>query len=138
MRMSWSKIAEHELLDDINEAYLRMSPSLRAFWEQIAIYPEKWKQHSCGNREDGFWVVAVMGRRIIWYNLLKMDGILQPTAGTTVSPTTGVIKTNLSGRLKNSGPIRHEARLRDRYLYEKDGEQTARAIVGAASPLAHH
>ena len=136
--MSWSAIAEHELLDDINEAYLRMSPSLRAFWKQIAIYPEKWKQHPCGSREDGFWVVAVMGRRIIWYNLLKMDGILQPTAGTTVSPTTGVIKTNLSGRLKNSGPIRHEARLRDRYLYEKDGEQTARAIVGAASPLAHH
>jgi hypothetical protein len=71
--MSWSAIAEHELLDDINEAYLRMSPSLRAFWEQIAIYPEKWKQHPCGNREDGFWVVAVMGRRIIWYIYIE-DG----------------------------------------------------------------
>jgi hypothetical protein len=66
--MNWSAITEHELLGLINEAYKRMNPKQRMFWEQIAIDPEKWTQHPYGDEGGGFWVVAVMGRKIIWYN----------------------------------------------------------------------
>lgn len=50
-----------------------MSPSLREFWEQIAIPPEKWGQSPYGERGQGFWVVAIMGRKIIWFNDIE-DG----------------------------------------------------------------
>jgi len=66
--MSWSAITESEILGLIADAYQRMSPGQRAFWEQIAIYPEKWQQHPYGDLGGGFWVAAIMGRQIIWYN----------------------------------------------------------------------
>ena len=53
--MNWSAIPEHEVLGLINEAYRRMNPVQRAFWKQIAIYPEKWKQHPYGDKGGGFW-----------------------------------------------------------------------------------
>ena len=46
----------------------RMSvPQLR-LWEAIHIAQEKWAQHPFGDESQGFWVVAVMGRIVVWYN----------------------------------------------------------------------
>ena len=45
-----------------------MSPSQLRLWEAIRIEPEKWGQHPYGEAGNGFWVVAIIGRTVIWYN----------------------------------------------------------------------
>lgn len=38
------------------------------FWEMIKIQPEKWTEKEYGEEGDGFWVVAIYGNRVLWYN----------------------------------------------------------------------
>jgi hypothetical protein len=70
---NWSPIPEADLIDSINKAWIRMSRSQKTFWELIAIYPEKWTQHPYGDEGNGFWVVAIVGRWIVWFNDIE-DG----------------------------------------------------------------
>jgi hypothetical protein len=37
-------------------------------WETIRISPEKWQQHQFGDQGGGFWVVAILGGTVVWYN----------------------------------------------------------------------
>lgn len=66
--MSWQPLSESNLWDLLNAAEQRMSPEIARFWEAIRISPEKWKQEPWGREGDGFWVVAVIGNRVVWYN----------------------------------------------------------------------
>ncbi len=50
-----------------------MSPSHLRLWQALRIEPEKWQQHPYGDSGGGFWVVAIVGRTVIWYNDLE-DG----------------------------------------------------------------
>lgn len=45
-----------------------MQGELWRFWQLIQIFPEKWQQTPYGNEGGGFWVVAVLGKQILWYN----------------------------------------------------------------------
>jgi len=38
------------------------------FWDMIKIEPEKWMGKDYGKEGDGFWVVAIFGREVMWYN----------------------------------------------------------------------
>ncbi len=71
--MSWTPITELEIWDVINESYERMSLEQRRLWEVVKIHPVKWKQESYGNKGLGFWVVAVIGSTVIWFNDIE-DG----------------------------------------------------------------
>ena len=64
----WSPITEGELWDKINKAWLEMSLPQRRLWELIKIDPIKWKETSYGKMGGGFWVVALYGSSVIWYN----------------------------------------------------------------------
>ena len=66
--MTWEPITLEELYDKILRAEEAMNSELRRFWELIQIFPEKWMEQKYGTRGDGFWVVAICGRSIIWYN----------------------------------------------------------------------
>ena len=66
--MIWEPITLEKLYDEILRAEEGMRGELLRFWELIKIFPEKWAQESYGKEGGGFWVVAVCGRRIIWYN----------------------------------------------------------------------
>lgn len=66
--MALTGITESEIWDAINAAEARMSAEQLRLWECIAITPNKWKQHPYGDLVAGFWVVAVIGRFIIWFN----------------------------------------------------------------------
>lgn len=66
--MKWEPISEEEIWDEINAAWKRMSVAQRNLWETIQIDPEKWQQHPEGDEGDGFWVVAILGRTVVWYN----------------------------------------------------------------------
>ncbi len=48
-----------------------MSQAQRCLWEAVRIEPEKWQQHPYGDQGEGFWVVALVGRTVIWYNDLE-------------------------------------------------------------------
>lgn len=76
--MEWEPISETKLWDDINDAFDRMSPEQRKIWEIIKIHPEKWQQDPWGNQGKGFWVVAVIGSNVIWFNDIE-DGYNQST-----------------------------------------------------------
>lgn len=45
-----------------------MPDRTRRLWGAILVEPEKWHQHPYGDAGGGFWVVALMGRTVIWYN----------------------------------------------------------------------
>lgn len=64
----WVPITETALRDRIAQGEARMSPTQRRLWEAIRIEPEKWQQHPYGDVGKGFWVVALVGRMVIWYN----------------------------------------------------------------------
>jgi hypothetical protein len=66
--MDWQPISLEELYDDILSAESEMRGEVERLWELVKIFPEKWQQDPYGNEGAGFWVVAVCGRRIIWYN----------------------------------------------------------------------
>lgn len=68
MTETWTSITEDELLDKVNFAWARMTPSQRSFWTAIRLKPEQWRQSPCGDLGAGFWIVAVMGQQIVWYN----------------------------------------------------------------------
>ena len=52
----------------VAQGEVRMSPAQLRLWAAIRIEPEKWQQHPYGDLGKGFWVVALIGRNVIWYN----------------------------------------------------------------------
>jgi len=79
--MAWRSITEEELSDQINEAWKRMTIPQRNLWEVIRINPEKWKQEPWGSKGNGFWVVAIIGKTVVWYNDIE-DGFNRSTYAT--------------------------------------------------------
>ncbi|MFD2261326.1 hypothetical protein ACFSM5_00395 [Lacibacterium aquatile] len=66
--MDWEPISEEAIWGEMNAAEAKMSPRQKNLWENIRIVPEKWQQHLGGNEGQGFWVVAIWGRTVLWYN----------------------------------------------------------------------
>ena len=71
--MSWTPIAEGELLNLINIAWEKMSMEQRRFWDVIKIAPIKWDLSPYGDLGCGFWIVAIYGSHVIWFNDIE-DG----------------------------------------------------------------
>lgn len=76
--MTWEPIKLEELYDKILSAEEKMNSELRRFWELIQVFPEKWAQESYGKEGGGFWVVAIYGRSIIWYNDIEEGFNISP------------------------------------------------------------
>ncbi len=66
--MDWEPISEASLWDLINAAEMRMDIVQARLWEAIRIQPAKWAEPSYGGVGGGFWVVAVIGSMVVWYN----------------------------------------------------------------------
>jgi hypothetical protein len=64
----WKPIEFNELYDEVLKTESELSGGLLIFWQLINIIPEKWKECEYGNEGDGFWVVAIFGKKVIWYN----------------------------------------------------------------------
>ena len=71
--MNCKPTTEAEIWHKINSSFVRMSLAQRRLWEIIKIVPEKWEQDPYGKEGGGFWVVALIGNSVIWYNDLE-DG----------------------------------------------------------------
>ncbi|WP_460681402.1 hypothetical protein [Mucilaginibacter boryungensis] len=57
-----------ELLKTISNTEQLLSPELEKFWQLISIEPVKWMENEHGNENGGFWVVAIYGKKAVWYN----------------------------------------------------------------------
>lgn len=64
----WTPISFDKLYDFIIDTETSLLGEQNNFWELIKITPEKWAENSYGREGNGFWVVAICGRQIIWYN----------------------------------------------------------------------
>lgn len=79
--MDWEPISEEELATLIAEAVNVMEPQANRLWNLIRMPPVKWAQHPWGDLGGGFWVVGVMGSRVVWYNDIE-DGFNVSTYST--------------------------------------------------------
>jgi hypothetical protein len=66
----WEPIRESEILQLISSAEeeMEIEPQLRLFWERIKVNPIKWHLSPWGDEGGGFWVVALIGRKCIYFN----------------------------------------------------------------------
>jgi hypothetical protein len=48
-----------------------MTPSQLRLWNTVRVEPQRWKQDPYGREGNGFWVVALIGQTVIWYNDLE-------------------------------------------------------------------
>ena len=71
--MEWKPISIIELYKEILEAENNLKGELWNFWQLINIDPIKWMEKEYGKGADGFWVVAICGTKVIWYNDIE-DG----------------------------------------------------------------
>jgi hypothetical protein len=69
----WQSISLKELRAEINGALDRMNATQRKLWDVIRVTPEKWQQDPYGKEGGGFWVVALIGTTVVWYNDIE-DG----------------------------------------------------------------
>jgi hypothetical protein len=64
----WKPITLNKLEGNILEGELKLEGELLNFWDLIKIIPQKWQEKEYGEEGGGFWVVAVFGDKIIYYN----------------------------------------------------------------------
>lgn len=66
--MSWAPLSLDELKALLAHELDACSADQRALFERCAIGPTKWALHPWGDEGGGFWVVAVDGTRVLWFN----------------------------------------------------------------------
>lgn len=71
--MEWEPISLAELQEQIQKTETELTGELWNFWQLIKIDPTKWAEKGYGDEGGGFWVVAICGPKIIWYNDIE-DG----------------------------------------------------------------
>ncbi|WP_428661745.1 hypothetical protein [Runella sp.] len=64
----WEPISLTELYDLIQQEETALNGELWNFWQLIRIDPSKWVEKEFGEEGGGFWVVAICGTKVIWYN----------------------------------------------------------------------
>lgn len=71
--IDWKPITKGALRDRVAQGVARMSPPQNRLWEAVRIEPRRWHLHPYGDGGNGFWVVAIVGETVIWYNDIE-DG----------------------------------------------------------------
>lgn len=66
--MDWTPIDREELQRWIERGLAAAGDEIRALFARIGRQPSKWQLHPWGNLGGGFWVVAVLGNRVVWFN----------------------------------------------------------------------
>lgn len=64
----WEPISFNDLHNEIQKTEKDLDEELKNFWDLIKIDPIKWEEKEYGEMGGGFWVVAIFGHQVIWYN----------------------------------------------------------------------
>lgn len=65
---TWKPITLALLQNEIDNGVQKMTTDQLILWKNISIEPKKWLEVEYGNEGGGFWVVAVKGNEIVYYN----------------------------------------------------------------------
>jgi hypothetical protein len=66
--MDWKPISRAALDELVAKELLASTPEDRALFARAAVTPTKWQLSPWGDLGGGFWVVAVIDDRVLWYN----------------------------------------------------------------------
>ncbi len=66
--MNWESIALEMLTKHIANLEYLFSPEQKCFWNFVKIRPEKWTESTFFKEGASFWVVAIFGHRVLYYN----------------------------------------------------------------------
>ncbi len=69
----WKPISIEKLSEMIINEELEMDHSELRLWDAIKIDPNKWEEPTYGGEGGGFWVSAIIGNVVLWYNDIE-DG----------------------------------------------------------------
>ena len=64
----WTPISLPELEEWISCGESKLKGELLNLWNLIKIQPQKWQESEYGNEGGGFWVVAIFGNTVIYFN----------------------------------------------------------------------
>ena len=84
--MTWEPISKEDLRELLNVSFTKEQKQL---WDSIRIVPEKWKEDVHGAEGNGFWVVGIYNKNVIWYNDIE--------EGFNISPYTTLGKIDEYG-----------------------------------------
>ncbi len=74
----WPPISLFELEINIQRGELELEGELLNFWNLIKIEPQKWQEKEYGEEGGGFWVVAILGNKVIYYNDIEEGFNISP------------------------------------------------------------
>jgi hypothetical protein len=83
--MTWKPMTAEGLAREIQESEAQLSDIEATFWNLVKVVPQKWQLHPWGDDGGGFWVVAIFGNQVIYYNDIE-DGF-----NTSIFSTLGTI-----------------------------------------------
>ena len=66
--MTWTPTTIEEINDLITSTEKELKGDVLNFWGLVKIYPEKWHEETYGREGNGFWTVALIGNKVIYYN----------------------------------------------------------------------
>jgi hypothetical protein len=69
----WTPISLTELEEWISRGESKLEGELLKFWNLIKIAPQKWQEKEYRDEVGEFWVVAVFGNAVVFYNDIE-DG----------------------------------------------------------------
>ncbi len=65
-------MTEEELNKRIAVGERAMVVAMLPMWQAIRIKPAKWQLHPWGDDDGGFWVVAIFGQYVLWFNDIEL------------------------------------------------------------------
>ena len=74
----WTPISLIELNEWIHRGELELELEMLNFWNLIKIEPQKWQEQEYGDDGGGFWVVAIFGNEIIYFNDIEEGFNISP------------------------------------------------------------
>src|SRR4051812_29968801 len=71
--MDWEPISKESLDELVAEGLAEATAEERVVFARAAVTPTKWQLSPWGDLGGGFWALAVMEDRVLWYNDIE-DG----------------------------------------------------------------
>jgi len=66
--MDWLPATEQFIHEQVKIETKNMSAAQLRIWECVAVAPEKWVIKRDDDLAGNYWVVAIFGRSVVWYN----------------------------------------------------------------------
>lgn len=74
----WTPISRKKVEDRILRGEQELPDEALNLWNLIKVEPRKWQTEEFGEMGDGFWVVAIFGNEVIYYNDIEEGFNISP------------------------------------------------------------